>query len=104
MTNRLVDDLGNLTGEELFHLISMLDRHMVRLTEATTRRLVRGEDLDGLDGVMLDTIDYRLDALMQIARISVPIHQAAAIIWRQTIARRRFQPMTPDAQQHQAAS
>jgi len=98
MPSKLLDDLSALTGEDLYHLINMLDRHQIRVVEKVTCQLVKGEDSTKLGGLLLDLMDLRQDALMQIARIPLPLRDAQAIIQRHRFLRRGPVPVNADAE------
>lgn len=97
MPNPLLTDLGQLTGEEIYHLVNMLDRHQVRCVEIATQQLAAGQVDEGITGLVLDLIELRQDTLMQVARITLPLLEAQAIIYRVRYLRQGAVPMTADA-------
>lgn len=87
--DRLVDDLSVITGEELMnllnHLQTALDLCHVHYNDRGLRLRHRREMLD----LIYEIEPVREDALLQIARIQVPMIEAQRIIWRAVFARRR---------------
>lgn len=89
MRDRFVDDLAVITGEELMNLLNHLN---MALAQAAARRLDRSlSDADHRDAADLayEIEPIRKDALLNIARIQVPMIEAQQIIWRAVFSRRR---------------
>jgi len=87
MTVSLQDDLADLTGEEVFHLISALDRCLAQIEAAPRHRALGEDDVQSMNRLWLDVNDCYQIALAQIARITIPIREAAALIYRARYSR-----------------
>lgn len=85
----LVADLSALTGEQLYHLIRRFDRWISLVCTAGADSGMPEDDVQALNRFVLDLIELREDALMQMARITVPLSEAQAIIQRALISRNR---------------
>lgn len=82
MTASLQDDLAGLTGEEIYHLVNELDKAIGQADNA--RRAHNACDLGACPAtdMVIEFLSCKLDALAQFARITIPIREAAAIIYR----------------------
>lgn len=96
MATQFQADLGELTGEELYNLINALHRWHVRGIEAAFTLIARHQNCGDVVVTLCDTYETLQDATMQIARITVPVKQAQAIVYRQVYGRGRPVPMTPE--------
>lgn len=96
MRDRFADDLAVLTGEQLMNLLNHLhtalqlaDRRQLDKTLPPRRR----EDAADL---IYEIEPVREDAMLNLARIQVPMIEAQAIIWRAVYARRRPFRVNPE--------
>jgi hypothetical protein len=87
VTASLQDDLADLTGEQLYHLIIELGRGQAEAMDAMMNPAPGRIPNGSLAGLWTDLADAELIALAQIARITVPIREATAIIWRAVYSR-----------------
>lgn len=83
------DTLGQLTGEQIMHLIKHLDIAMGVCQFRIHNGAVTEPQLSDLADVYEDLAELHQDAMLNIARIQVPMVEAQAIIWRTVFARRR---------------
>ena len=96
MPDRFVDDLAVITGEELMNLLNHLD--MARSHVAARRldkSLSEAHHTDAKD-LAYELELVREDAMLNIARIRVPMIEAQHIIWRAVFARRRPFRVNPE--------
>lgn len=87
--DRFVDDLAVITGEELMNLLNHLNTALEvaqRRRHDYTLNPRRREDAADLE---YEIAPVREDALLNIARIQVPMIEAQGIIWRAVFSRRR---------------
>lgn len=82
-----LDELAELTGEEIFNLVTELDRGWTAYTEQGAKYAGRDILPAGFTGAMLELHEVKADVLAQIARITVPMREAQGIIWRAVYAR-----------------
>jgi hypothetical protein len=89
MRDRFADDLAVLTGEQLMNLLNHLhtalqvaDRRHFDKTLTPRRRQDAADLIYELEPV-------REDAMLNLARIQIPMIEAQGIIWRAVFARRR---------------
>ena len=96
MRDKFADDLAVLTGEQLMNLLNHLNtalqvcdrrQHDQRLGP---RRRNQAADL------AYEIEPLREDAMLNIARIQVPMIEAQGIIWRAVFARRRPFRVNPE--------
>lgn len=83
----LTEALAELTGEELYHLITALVEAEGVSGTALGKAIREGADLGPPLGLFEWMTEARIDALSQLGRITVPIREAQAIIWRAVYAR-----------------
>lgn len=83
----LTEALAELTGEELFNLLGHLIDAEQAATLAAHSAPERHADIGQAIGLMDWLTDARIDALSQLGRITVPIREAQAIIWRAVYSR-----------------
>ena len=96
MKDRFVDDLAVLTGEQLMNLVNHL--HLAR-DVCTRRRLDRtlnGARRDDAADLVYEIEPVIEDAMLNLARIQVPMIEAQGIIWRAVFARRRPFRVNPE--------
>jgi hypothetical protein len=86
MRYQLQDDLSALTGEEVFSLVCELTRAETRALEVLTSPAQRDKAQGSVTGLWQDMLDCRLIALAQVARITIPIREASALIARAAAA------------------
>lgn len=91
----LVADLSALTGEQLYHLIRRFDRWISLVCAAGAGSGMPEADVQALNRFVLELIELRDDALIQIGRITVPLAEAQAIIQRALISRNRPVRVSP---------
>ncbi len=87
MTVQLQVALAELDGEQIYNLVTELDKG---ITAARCELLCgrhRGENEQPISDLLIELLEIKLDALAQIARITVPISEAAKIIYRARYAR-----------------
>lgn len=89
MTASLQDDLAALTGEEIYHLLNELGQATARCLEVAVTPGQRDRVSGDFTGLWTDCLDAELTARAQIARITIPIREAAAIVYRTRYARGR---------------
>jgi hypothetical protein len=96
MRDRFADDLAVLTGEQLMNLLNhlhtalqLVDRRK-RDNTLTPRRREDAADL------AYELEPVREDAMLNLARIQVPMIEAQGIIWRAVFARRRPFRVNPE--------
>jgi hypothetical protein len=87
VTASLQDDLSVLTGEHLYHLVIELDHAKSQVMDALTNPEPSRIPNGSLALLFEDIADAQLVALAQIARITIPVREAAALIWRARYAR-----------------
>jgi len=94
--DRFVDDLAVLTGEQLMNLLNHL--HTARdiaITRHLNRSLPARKREDA--GDLADEVEPLIeDAMLNLARIRVPMIEAQQIIWRAVFARRRPFRVNPE--------
>lgn len=96
MRDRFADDLAVLTGEQLMNLLNHLN---TALAVADCRRhdktLGNRRREDAAD-LAYEIEPVREDAMLNLARIQVPMIEAQGIIWRAVFARRRPFRVNPE--------
>ena len=83
----LTEDLADLTGEEIYNLVAHMDSQIDRVCAAPRKRPVSEDDTQALNRLVIDLIEIRQAAMMQVCRISVSFKEAQGIIWRAVYAR-----------------
>lgn len=96
MAERWLDTLGHLTGEETYQLVAHFDHWEALVSQAGHRPLMAADHLQALNRMMLELIELRCDVQIQIARITVPLAEAQAIIYRAVYARNRPVRVVPN--------
>lgn len=87
--DRFVDDLAVITGEELMNLLNHLHAALRTATVNSVNfqtSLAKRNDARDLAYEIEPVLE---DAMLQVARIRVPMIEAQNIIWRAVFARRR---------------
>lgn len=96
MRDRFVDDLAVLTGEQLMNLLN----HLHTARDVGTRRMrdssLTDRHRDDAADLVYEVDPLIEDAMLNIARIQVPMIEAQAIIWRAVFARRRPFRVNPE--------
>jgi hypothetical protein len=87
MTASLQEDLASLTGEEIYHLVSELGRAAAAAQTALDAPRPGKAAAGDLTALWAELTELQLIALAQVARITVPIREAAAIIYRAVYSR-----------------
>ena len=94
--SQLVDDLSVVTGEELMNLLNHFQKALdVCHVHYNDRRMRLRHRADMLD-LIYEIEPLREDAMLNIARIQVPMIEAQRIIWRAVFARRRPFRVNPE--------
>lgn len=88
--------LGQLTGEDIYHLTRKLDSCMSKLQSAGTVPYDAAEFDEPYKSMYGETEQIRTAVLMQVARITVPIIEAQNIIYRARFARGHPIRMNPE--------
>lgn len=83
----LTDELAELTGEELYYLLTALIEAEGISGTVLGKAVREGADIAGPLGLMEWMTEARIDALSQLGRITVPIREAQQIIYRAVYAR-----------------
>jgi hypothetical protein len=87
MTASLQDDLAYLTGEEVYHLVNELIRCEVSALDAMARPASGKTPAGDLSALWLEFVELRCIATAQIARITIPLREAAALVYRARYSR-----------------
>ena len=95
MADPWLESLGQLTGEETYNLVAQLDRWEALVCQAGRNPRLPAEQLQALNRYVLELIEIRQTALVQIARIVIPLAEAQAIVYRTLYARRRAVRVVP---------
>jgi hypothetical protein len=96
MRDRFADDLAVLTGEQLMNLLNHLNTAL-----QTADRRQRDKSLTPSRRADAAELAYEIepvreDAMLNLARIQVPMIEAQGIIWRAVFARRRPFRVNPE--------
>lgn len=83
----LAAELDILAGEELYALVNQLIAAEIRCEQVLCDPATRGPIRQAVEDMEAELMAARVDALMQIARITVPIREAVKIIYRARFAR-----------------
>lgn len=86
-----MQDLGALTGPELCNMIVQVERWQVQAESAPQRRHIPPRDLQSINRMYLDLVEFKAMVVSQIARIDIPLADAARII--HTASRASRHPM-----------
>lgn len=89
MRDRFVDDLAVLTGEQLMNLLNHLDLALTVCRNRSHNRSLPDRKREDADDLIYEIEPVREDAMLNLARIQVPMIEAQGIIWRAVFARRR---------------
>lgn len=96
MRDRFADDLAVLTGEQLMNLLNHLNTALAHVAaRRLDRSLCEAHRTDAAD-LAYEIEPVREDAMLNIARIQVPMIEAQGIIWRAVFARRRPFRVNPE--------
>lgn len=87
MERDLITTLGALNGEELYNLIIKLRSSAHRLQYEAGSRKITAARRNMFLSLMSDAMQYENDALIQVARIHVPLKEATSIIARESYRR-----------------
>lgn len=79
MTIRWIDELGVLTGEEIYRLASHLADAQAAATAALASAAMAGAEWQQVADMLAELVQARDDVLIQCARITIPLAQAQAI-------------------------
>lgn len=82
-----LDELGQLTGEELFHLIGKLNEWTRDAERALTRQVYCDGPTAALSDMAGEMTELEIDARMQVARITVPMREAQSTVYQRRFAR-----------------
>ena len=83
----LIAALSVLTGDELYNLVTKLRSASLEcLTRSCERKIVDARR-EYYKTMMTEALSLQTDALMQIARIPIPLGEAAAVIRRDSLRR-----------------
>lgn len=82
-----LDELGELTGEELFHLIGKLSQWTRDADRAITVNQVSDRPAMALATMGDEFAELEIDVRMQVARITVPMREAQATVYQRRFAR-----------------
>lgn len=96
MRDRFMDDLAVLTGEQLMNLLN----HLHTARDVCVRRkldyTLNNRRRDDAADLVYEVEPLIEDAMLNIARIQVPMIEAQGIIWRAVFARRRPFRVNPE--------
>ena len=90
---QLHQELGLLTGAELYHLITELDKGLTQSDRAFVRSADWPDRQKSYAGLITDLLDVKLAALAQLARFDLPLIEASAIVNRARARARRPLPV-----------
>lgn len=96
MRDRFVDDLAVLTGEQLMNLLNHLHTSRDVCTRRQLDRSLNDRRRDDAADLVYEVEPIIEDAMLNIARIQVPMIEAQGIIWRAVFARRRPFRVNPE--------
>lgn len=99
----LVSALQVLTGEELYELARALNEGIDRIFNLSVAQVWEAADVAPQGAVLDELREVRTDALLNMARIQVPLGEAQKIIWRQVYSRGRPWKVVPDYSWAQAS-
>lgn len=89
MRDRFADDLAVLTGEQLMNLLNHLDTALTLCRYRLNANISPSRHRDDAADLIYEIEPVREDAMLNLARIQVPMIEAQGIIWRAVFARRR---------------
>lgn len=89
MRDRFTDDIAVITGEQLMNLLNHLNTAIEVCQARKHDRTLTTWRRDDAADLEYEIAPLREDAMLNIARIQVPMIEAQAIIWRAVFARRR---------------
>ena len=95
-SDRFVDDLAVLTGEQLMNLLNHLHTALGVCERRKNDRTLGPRRRDDAADLIYELEPVREDAMLNIARIQVPMIEAQGIIWRAVFARRRPFRVNPE--------
>lgn len=96
MRDRFVDDLAVLTGEQLMNLLNHLHAARDVCTGRQRDHTLNARRRDDAADLVYEVEPIIEDAMLNIARIQVPMIEAQGIIWRAVFARRRPFRVNPE--------
>ncbi len=96
MRDRFADDLAVLTGEQLMNLLNHLNTAIEVAQRRKCDRTLNGKRRDDAADLEYEIAPVREDAMLNLARIQVPMIEAQGIIWRAVFARRRPFRVNPE--------
>lgn len=96
MRDRFADDLAILTGEQLMNLLNHLDTALTVCRRRMRDRTLGDRRRDDAADLVYELEPVREDAMLNLARIQVPMIEAQGIIWRAVFARRRPFRVNPE--------
>lgn len=96
MRDRFADDLAVLTGEQLMNLLNHLHT-AISLADIRYRdKSLSHRQREDAGDITYELEPVREDAMLNLARIQVPMIEAQGIIWRAVFARRRPFRVNPE--------
>lgn len=96
MRDHFADDLAVITGEQLMNLLNHLDTALTECRRRMGDKTLGPRRRDDAADLIYEIEPVREDAMLNIARIQVPIIEAQGIIWRAVFARRRPFRVNPE--------
>lgn len=96
MRDHFADDLAVLTGEQLMNLLNHLHTALQVADRRRHDKTLGPRRRDDAADLAYELEPVREDAMLNLARIQVPMIEAQGIIWRAVFARRRPFRVNPD--------